>query len=30
MVRISVDPATGDYTQHYFFDSRGVTRVYAR
>jgi hypothetical protein len=25
---ISVDPETGSYTQHYF-DSRGVTRVYA-
>ncbi len=24
---ISVDPVSGDYTQHYF-DSRGVTRVY--
>jgi hypothetical protein len=25
---ISVDPASGEYTQHYF-DARGVTRVYA-
>jgi hypothetical protein len=25
---IGLDPTTGDYTQHYF-DSRGVTRIYA-
>jgi len=28
LILISVDPLSGDYTQHYF-DSRGVTRVYA-
>lgn len=28
MMVISVDPVNGDYTQHYF-DSRGVTRLYA-